>query len=90
MWAGSSVTATAHWSTTVLRKKTVTCSVPTTWAGSPEHWAEIFRRTIRADSVVAVTTNSSYVIGQTYVGGIVGQNEQNVTLKNCVNNGVAV
>lgn len=44
---------------------------------------------IRADSVVAVTTNSSYVIGQTYVGGIVGQNEQNVTLKNCVNNGVA-
>ena len=31
---------------------------------------------IRADSVVAVTTNSSYVIGQTYVGGIVGQNER--------------
>ena len=44
---------------------------------------------IRADSVVAVTTNGSYIIGNSYVGGIVGENQSGVTLKNCINNGVA-
>ena len=37
---------------------------------------------------VKVTTNVSYVIGNNYVGGIVGKNTENVTLDNCVNNGV--
>lgn len=36
-----------------------------------------------------VTTNASYVIGNSYVGGIVGKNTENVTIENCVNNGVA-
>ena len=41
-----------------------------------------------ADAGASVTTNASYVIGKNYVGGIVGMNGKNVTLKNCVNNGV--
>ena len=41
-----------------------------------------------ADAGASVTTNASYVIGKNYVGGIVGMNGNNVTLKNCVNNGV--
>lgn len=41
-----------------------------------------------ADAGASVTTNASYVIGKNYVGGIVGMNAKNVTLKNCVNNGV--
>lgn len=43
---------------------------------------------IRTDAEVAVTTNGSYVIGKNYVGGIVGRNNDNVVLKNCINNGV--
>ncbi len=41
---------------------------------------------------VRVTTNAGYVIGNCYVGGIVGKNdgeEAIVTIRNCVNNGVA-
>ena len=38
---------------------------------------------------MAVTTNGSYIIGDSYVGGIVGENQSGVTLKNCINNGVA-
>lgn len=41
------------------------------------------------ESGVSVTTNASYVIGNSYVGGIVGENSANVTLKNCINQGVA-
>lgn len=41
------------------------------------------------DGGAAVTTNASYVIGKSYVGGIVGENFEGVTLKNCINNGVA-
>lgn len=41
-----------------------------------------------ADAGASVTTNASHVIGKDYVGGIVGMNGTNVTLKNCVNNGV--
>ena len=48
-----------------------------------------FRGAIRADGEVQVTTNASYVIGNSYVGGIVGKNTENVTIENCVNNGVA-
>ncbi len=44
---------------------------------------------IRADGNVSVTTNASYVIGNSYVGGIIGRNSRNVTLTNCINNGVA-
>ena len=44
---------------------------------------------IRAEGNIKVTTNASYVIGNNYVGGIVGKNSKGVTLKNCVNNGVA-
>ena len=40
------------------------------------------------DAGASVTTNASNVIGKNYVGGIVGMNAKNVTLKNCVNNGV--
>lgn len=49
----------------------------------------------KSDTGASVTTNASYVIGNSYVGGIVGKNEKNaqdkegVTLKNCINNGVA-
>ena len=42
-----------------------------------------------ADGGASVTTNASYVIGYSYVGGIVGENAKSVTLKNCINNGVA-
>ena len=42
-----------------------------------------------SDGGASVTTNASYVVGNEYVGGIVGCNAQKVTLKNCVNNGVA-
>lgn len=45
---------------------------------------------IRAHGGVSVTTNRNYVIGNSYVGGIVGDNESGVTLKDCINNGVAV
>lgn len=41
---------------------------------------------------IDVTTNASYVIGNNYVGGIVGKNdgtEEEITIANCVNNGVA-
>lgn len=48
-----------------------------------------FSGAIRADGEVQVTTNASYVIGNSYVGGIVGKNTGNVTIENCVNNGVA-
>ena len=48
-----------------------------------------FRGAIRADGEVQVTTNASYVIGNSYVGGIIGKNTGNVTIENCVNNGVA-
>ena len=48
-----------------------------------------FRGAIRADGEEQVTTNASYVIGNSYVGGIVGKNTENVTIENCVNNGVA-
>ena len=41
------------------------------------------------ESGASVTTNASYVIGNGYVGGIVGENSTNVTLKNCINQGVA-
>lgn len=44
---------------------------------------------IQAEGSIKVTTNASYVIGNNYVGGIVGENSKGVTLKNCVNNGVA-
>lgn len=47
---------------------------------------------IKGTEGVAVTTNASYVIGNSYVGGIVGKNEGTeavITLKNCVNQGVA-
>lgn len=44
---------------------------------------------ISASGEVAVTTNRSYVIGNSYVGGIVGKNVDKVTLKSCINNGVA-
>lgn len=44
---------------------------------------------IQAEGNIKVTTNASYVIGNNYVGGIVGENSKGVTLKNCVNNGVA-
>lgn len=47
---------------------------------------------IKGTEGVAVTTNASYVIGNNYVGGIVGKNEgvqTMITLKNCVNQGVA-
>lgn len=44
---------------------------------------------IEAEGSIKVTTNASYVIGNNYVGGIVGKNSKGVTLKNCVNNGVA-
>lgn len=37
---------------------------------------------------VSTTTNASYVIGKNYVGGIVGKNTDEVTLKDCINNGV--
>ena len=42
-------------------------------------------------SGVAVTTNAGYVIGNRYVGGIVGKNdgENQTTVTNCINNGVA-
>lgn len=41
------------------------------------------------ESGASVTANASYVIGNGYVGGIVGENATNVTLKNCINQGVA-
>lgn len=47
------------------------------------------KEAIRADGNVSVTTNGNYVIGKNYVGGITGINQDGVTLKNCVNNGVA-
>lgn len=37
----------------------------------------------------SATVNASYVIGNKYVGGITGINQKDVTLKNCINNGVA-
>lgn len=44
---------------------------------------------IRSDGTnVSTTTNASYVIGKNYVGGIVGKNTDQVTLKDCINNGV--
>ena len=45
-------------------------------------------QTITEDAAGA-TVNASYVIGNNYVGGITGINRENVTLKNCINNGVA-
>ncbi|MFR2290254.1 MAG: GLUG motif-containing protein, partial [Butyricicoccus sp.] len=35
------------------------------------------------------TVNASYVIGNSYVGGIIGENKGGSTIKNCVNTGVA-
>ncbi len=45
-------------------------------------------KSIQAESV-SVTTNASYVIGNSYVGGIVGENRGDSTISNCVNTGVA-
>ncbi len=49
------------------------------------------REAITGTSGIAVTTNAGYVIGNRYVGGIVGKNdgEQETTITNCINNGVA-
>ncbi len=47
------------------------------------------KEAIRSDGTnVSTTTNASYVIGKNYVGGIVGKNTDQVTLKDCINNGV--
>lgn len=47
------------------------------------------KEAIRSDGTnVTTTTNASYVIGKNYVGGIVGKNTDQVTLKDCINNGV--
>lgn len=47
------------------------------------------KEAIRSDGTnVSTTTNASYVIGKNYVGGIVGKNTDEVTLKDCINNGV--
>ena len=48
-----------------------------------------FGDAIRAEGEVTVTTNGNYVIGNRYVGGITGKNDKNVTLTNCINNGIA-
>lgn len=41
------------------------------------------------EDAAGATVNASYVIGNNYVGGITGINQEGVSLKNCINNGVA-
>lgn len=50
------------------------------------------KEAIKGTESIAVTTNAGYVIGNRYVGGIVGKNDsdtETITIKNCINNGIA-
>lgn len=49
------------------------------------------KHAITAAEGIGVTTNACYVIGNSYVGGILGKNDgaaDEITISNCINNGV--